>query len=83
MLNIMSVLLCVRNRIILHEIEPGMKTERKSFHCAFYYAKQKFQLKKKYLLYMEFEPRTFTLSFLPSTDSPMAVEKHWFSFMNI
>ena len=42
MLNTLSVLLCVRNRTMWHEIEPGMKTARKSFHCAFYCAKQKF-----------------------------------------
>ena len=41
MLDILSVLLCVRNRTMWHEIEPGMKTARKSFHCAFYCAKQK------------------------------------------
>ena len=83
MLNILSVLLCVRNRTMWHEIEPDMKTARKSFHCAFYCAKQKFQLKKKYLLYMGLEPRTFTLSFLRSTDSPMADEIHYMSFIYV
>ena len=66
-----------------HEIEPGMKTARKSFHCAFYCAKQKFKLKKKYLLYMGFEPRTFTFSFLCSTASPMAAEIHYMVFIYV
>ena len=80
MLNILSALLCVRNRTMWHEIEPGMKTARKSFQCAFYWAKQKFYLKKN-LLYMGIEPRTYTLRFLRSTDSPMAAEIHYTVFI--
>ena len=41
MLIILSVLLYGRNRTMWHEIEPGMKTASKSFHCAFYCEKQK------------------------------------------
>ena len=48
------------------EIEPGMKSARETNILTL----------KKYLLYMGFESRTFTLSFLRSTDSPMAAEIH-------
>ena len=82
MLNILSVLLRLRNRTTWHEIEPGMMTARKSFHCEFYCANKIFNL-KKYLLYMGFEPRTFTLSFLSSTDYPMAAEIHYIVFIYV
>ena len=81
MLSILSVLLCVRNRTTWHEIEPGMKTARKSFHCAFYCANKNFNLKN--MLYMGFEPRTITLSFLRSTDYPMAAEMHYIVFIYV
>ena len=54
-----------------HEIELGMKTARNSFTVHFIVQNKNFNL-KNYLLYMGFEPRTFTLSFLRSTNSPMA-----------
>ena len=58
-----------------HEMEPGMKTARKPFELCILLYKKYFNL-KKYLLYMVFETRTLTLSFLHSTDSPMAAEIH-------
>ena len=64
-----------------HEIEPGMKTARKSFHCAIVQNK-KFNL-KKYSLYMGFEPRTFTLSLLRSTNFPMAAWIHYMVFIYV
>ena len=38
---------------------------------------------KKYLLYMEFEPRTLTLSFLRSTDFPLPAEIHYMVFIYV
>ena len=71
----------VRTRTIWHEMEPGMKTARKSFQLHFMVQKI-FQL-KKYLLYMIFEPRTLTLSFLRSTDCPMGAEIHHMVFIYV
>ena len=71
---------CVRNRTMWYEMEPGMKTARKSFQLCILLCKKNF---KKYLLYMVFEPRTLTLSFLRSTDSPMAAEIHYMVFIYV
>ena len=73
---------CVRNRTVWHEMEPGMKTARKSFQQCILLCKNYFNL-KKYLLYMIFEPRTLTLSFLRSTDSPMEAEIHYMVFIYV
>ena len=73
---------CVRNRTIWHGMEPGMKTARKSFQLCILLCKKYFNL-KKYLLYMVLEPRTLTLSFLRSTDSPMAAEIHYMDFIYV
>ena len=73
---------CVRNRTMWHEIEPGMKTARKSFQLCILLCKNNI-LTKKYLLYMVLEPRTLTLSFLRSTDSPMAAEIHYLVFIYV
>ena len=65
-----------------HEMEPGIKTARKSFQLFILLCKKYFNL-NKYLLYMVFEPRTLTLSFIRSTDSPMAAEIHYMVFIYV
>ena len=67
---------CVRNRTMWHKMEPGMKTASESFQLCIF-------LCKKTLLYMVFEPRTLTLSFLRSTDSPIAAEIHNMVFIYV
>ena len=71
---------CVRNRTMWHEREPGIRTARKSFQLCILLCKKILNL-KKYLLYIIFKPRTLTLSFLRSTDSPMATEIHYMVFI--
>ena len=72
---------CVRNRTMWHEMEPGMKTARKSFQLCILLCKNYFNL--KIFAYIVFEPRTLTLSFLRSTDSLMAAEIHYMVFIYV
>ena len=73
---------CVKNRTMGHEMEPGMKTAKKPFQLCILLCKKYFNF-KKYLLYLVLEPRTLTLSFLRSTDSPMAAEIHYMFFIYV